>query len=135
VATGNTLIGSNEPRDEIGKRYNDLYFAFIEGANGGLVYREKQSNSTAESDTLDVVGKGNDFTAYFISEGTSLGVRVKQSTIISGTLTPNGIENYRYSFVMLEKGPDPDNLIVPVETYRIFKDGDDLAEISEWYRQ
>jgi len=54
------------------------------------------------------------------------------STLISGTLTSSGIINFHYAFVLLEKGSDPTNQLVPVNTYRIFKDSDGLAINNTW---
>jgi hypothetical protein len=131
--TGSTL---SEDDDYIGSTlWSDVYVAFIEGSKSTLSYKERQSSEQAASETLDVVGSGNDFTAYFISEGTTHGIRYKQSTVISGTLTSSGISDFHYSFVMLEKGPDPEEIIVPINTYRIFKDGDGLAERHTWLQQ
>jgi hypothetical protein len=54
------------------------------------------------------------------------------SNFISGTLTSSGISDFHSAFIMLEKGPDPSNKLVAVNTYRVFKDGDNLAERYNW---
>ncbi|MDR0517479.1 MAG: hypothetical protein LBH25_10595 [Fibromonadaceae bacterium] len=99
------------------------------------MYREKQGTGQSASDnvTVEIVGSNNNFTAYFVTDGIdNNGIRTKQSVVISGTLTSSGISNFHYVFVMLEKGPDPQNKIVPVDTYRTFKDGDGLAKNYSW---
>ncbi|MDR2594821.1 MAG: hypothetical protein LBC87_08655 [Fibromonadaceae bacterium] len=127
------LIGSSISGEKL-DNLADLYFAFVKGSNGALLYREKQSDSYAASDNVrvEVVGSGNNFTAYFESVGESRGISTRMSTLISGTLTTSGIKNFNYAFVMLEKGSDPNNSLVPVNTYRVFKDGDGLAERYDW---
>jgi len=141
LSSYNIITGSsrNEDRDDVlaGKRYADLYFAFTKKADK-IYYREIQITDDGEasgnSDDLavDVVGEGDNFTAYFIEVGESRGIRIKQSTVISGTMTSSGIKDFYYSFIMLEKGSDPNNKLVPVKTYRIFKDSDGLAEKNNW---
>lgn len=55
------------------------------------------------------------------------------SNILSGTITNNGISNYRLAFVMLEKN-DPHNTLMDVNEYRVFEDGDGLAIKYNWYK-
>jgi len=81
---------------------------------------------------VEMVGSGNDFTAYFISTGVENGISVKRSTLISGTLTSNGIANLHYASILLEKGPDPQGKLPPVNTYRIFKDSDGSTGTYNW---
>jgi len=133
------LIGSSlaTDRDSIstGGSFYDLYIAFTKKANG-IFYRSEQGDiASGNSDdvTVDVVGQGNNFTAYFTEVGQTEGIRTKMSVVISGTMTSNGIKDFYYSFIMLEKGSDPYEKLVPVKTYRIFKDSDGLAEKYDWF--
>jgi hypothetical protein len=159
VRNQSILVGSSLSfdADGIGSRYPtysnspwaDLYIAFIEGSKDGtLLYRERENSnySGSEDITLEVVGKGDEFSAYFVQEGTTryeteerpecnYSIRKKQSTIISGIWTSEGIRNLHYSFVILEKGPDPEHCMMQVNDYRTFKDGDGLAENFNWYQQ
>lgn len=137
VSSPHTLTGTNGDgaNDVIGKVFADKYIAFIKDSNGKLLYSEKQGESlqgVSDDVTVIVVGKSNQFTAYFITTGISNGIRYKQSTLISGTLTSAGISGFHYAFIMLEKGDDPDDTLVDVNTYRIFKDGDGLAVRNNW---
>jgi len=127
------LTGSSISGDKL-SAIADLYLAFVKKSNGKLSYREKQADGESGSDdvVVEVVGSNNNFTAYFEADGVSAGIRTKMSTVISGTFTSSGISNFSYGFVMLEKGYDPNNDLVPVNTYRTFKDGDGLAERYTW---
>ncbi|MDR0517521.1 MAG: hypothetical protein LBH25_10810 [Fibromonadaceae bacterium] len=139
-----TLVGSSLSNDNIGsncvdvyciKRWEPLDLAFIKEPNGKFSYQEQQANSQSGSGAkvdIAIVGCGDNFTAYFISTGTSNGVSIKQSKVVSGTLTSTGISNYHNAFIILDKGPDPNNIVVPVNTYRVHKDGDGLAERHNW---
>jgi len=128
------LTGSNFGGDEIGKSYSDMYMSFAKGPDGKYSYRERQGSSELGSDNVvvEMVGSGNDFTAYFISTGVENGISVKRSTLISGTLTSNGIANLHYASILLEKGPDPQGKLPPVNTYRIFKDSDGSTGTYNW---
>jgi hypothetical protein len=130
------LVGSSLRNDAIGStNWTSMYIAFKAGENGKLAFRSKENNiSQAESEdvTVQVVGTSNEFTAYFVAKGVSSDIETTQTTVISGKLTGDGITNYHYAFVMLEKGPDPDNVLVPVNTYRIFEESDGLTANYTW---
>jgi hypothetical protein len=96
------------------------------------VYDEKEGTDTAHSNDVLVIGSGNNFTAYFVSTGTSSGIYVKTTTVISGTKTASGISGLRYAFVMVDKGADPNDTLVAVGTFRVFKDNDGLAANAVW---
>jgi len=136
VASILELAGSSFSVDKIGEEYDDHYLAFIRRADGKLSYREKTGTSEIGSDDMlvGIIGSGDKFTAYFISTGTgtSSGVTIKESVIMSGTMTSGGIQNFHYAFIILEKNNDPQNQYMPVNSYRIFKDGDGLAEKYDW---
>ncbi|MCL1957347.1 MAG: hypothetical protein FWF63_08490 [Fibromonadales bacterium] len=138
VDSRNIIIGSSLNADSnwvsTGGDFADLYFAFTE-KSGRIYYKSKQGDvayGNSEDVTVDVVGQGDNFTAYFIEVGKSNDIDIKQSVVISGTMTSEGIKDFYFSFIMLEKGPDPDKKLVPVKTYRIFKDSDGLAERTNW---
>jgi len=135
VANNFTLAGSSFSVDNIGEKYDDdQYIAFIRRADGKLSYRERIGTFEFGGDDMmvGIVGTGNSFTVYYIINRTSGGITTKESTIMSGTLTSNGIQNFNYAFIILEKGPDPQNQYMPVNSFRIFKDGDGLAEKYSW---
>ena len=114
--------------------FNDTYIRFSDQntTTNRAVYDERQGTSTAHSDDVLVIGSGNNFTAYFVSTGTSSGIYVKTTTVISGTKTTSGISGLRYAFVMVDKGADPNDTLVAVGTFRVFKDNDGLAANAVW---
>ena len=59
-------------------------------------------------------------------------VTSKTALVISGTKASDGIHNLRYAFVVVEKGADPNNHIMDVGDFRVFKDNDELAKTSDW---
>ena len=130
------LIGSSRSNDQIGKEYDSEY--------------QNYSNQDMVKNTIDMVrvqgggnewhkgsgafisGSGNNFTIYFDQVGESSGILVKQAYIVSGTKTSTGIKNLTTGFIMKEKGPDPNNKLVEVGTYRFFKDQDGMSEATTW---
>ena len=81
-----------------------------------------------------ISGEGDNFSIFFNTTGEAFfddgNVSEKLALIISGTMTSAGIKDLYYSFVMIDKN-DPNNHLMDIGDYRVFKDGDGLAEIVE----
>lgn len=86
----------------------------------------------SEGDGVFISGEGNNFTIYFNTSGTDADIKIKTATVVSGTKTENGIKDLCMGAVMIEKGDDPNNLLMEVGRYRVVKDKDGLCEIAEW---
>ena len=97
-------------------------------------YNAKDPNNYAEGNGAFVSGSGNNFTAYFNTEGHSNGIYNKTALVISGTMTSNGIKDLHYAFIMVKKGSDPGNSLMDEGVYRVFKDGDGLSVPTTWNR-
>ena len=135
---GNAILaGSSLESDaaDIGKSsyFAEMYLAFIKLSDGKLTYRDNNNTSPSENINVTVVGKKDNFTAYFIMNTVNpeIGSRAKEAVIISGTMTSQGISDFHYAFIMLEK-TDPSDKLVPVNTYRVFNDGNGLAKNQSW---
>lgn len=104
--------------------------------NNTIDMSQTSSNFTDKSDGKGVFISGSDdkFTAYFSTTGISsfsdYDVYYKTSVVISGKKTKNGIKDFYYAFVMLEKSDDPENYVMDEGYFRIFKDEDGLSEYS-----
>lgn len=90
------------------------------------------SNTASSAKGAAIIGSGDNFTCFFISEGVSNGIDVKLATLISGTKTAAGIKNMYYGFVMLDKGDDPKSVLMKKGVYRVFKDGDGTSTTTSW---
>lgn len=92
----------------------------------------------SESPGSYISGEGDNFTVFFNTTGTSYldsyNVDTKTALVISGTKTSSGISNIYYAFVMVDKSDDPSHRIMDVGEFRVFMDGDGLAEPSSWAR-
>lgn len=129
-----TLVYTSDGIYDSGKVFADeiIRFSGQNGATNIVTYAGKQASSVDSSELVSVSGTHDNFTAYFIATGTTVGISTKTSTVISGTMTATGIQHYKMAFIMLAKGDDPDKKLMDVNAYRIFKDGDDLASNTTW---
>jgi len=134
LASPYIITSSSLESDVLETKYSDRFIAFIDDNKGNLSYKGKQGTGSGGSENVvvEIVGKDNSFTAYFVSTGKNKGINTKTSVVISGTITTYGISNFHYGFILLEKGPDPEDKLLKVNTYRTFKDADGLAVRYEW---
>lgn len=114
--------------------FNDMYIKFSnqDTKNNTLDYNEKEGTAESSGKGAFISGSGNYFTAYFDTEGKTSGIYVKTALVISGEKTSSGIKNLRYAFIMVDKGSDPNNVIMKKGVYRIFRDKDELASKTTW---
>lgn len=115
-------------------RFADDYMKFYDKRGNRYKFKERQSNTHSESTDVIVIGSGDNFTAYFTNR-TEYDDDEKTwtitSTLISGTMSSDGIRNIRHAFIMLDKY-DPEDKVMDVNEYRIFVDGDGFASFNEW---
>lgn len=88
--------------------------------------------STGEGKGAFISGSGSNFTAFFNVVGSSSGIYTKTALVISGSKTSSGIANLYYAFVMVEKGDDPDGLLMKEGVFRVFKDEDGMSVNTTW---
>lgn len=108
---------------------NTLDFQERQIANGKVI-------SEGEGYGAFISGEGSKFSVFFnttdLSHTEEYDVTSKTALVISGTKASDGIHNLRYAFVVVEKGADPNNHIMDVGDFRVFKDNDELAKTSDW---
>lgn len=133
-----TLVYTSDYQFNPGDVFSPQYFAYEnQAASGMATYREQQGGGLAAASEVYIVGEGDCFTAYFVTNTTmyyedgTVSAFSKESNIVSGRITEYGIEDYRYAFIMLEKY-DPDHILMDVNEYRVFNDGDGLAARYNW---
>lgn len=96
--------------------------------------RNKNGDVTSKSDEAEakVLGEGNNYTTYTIVETTNTdGSWTKMATILSATVTAEGLRNFYEGILMLDK-KDPNNTRMDIGVFRIFKDEDGLSEPTTW---
>ena len=111
-----------------------IKFSNQSNTNLTLDYEDRTVNGTSSSvgKGAFISGSGTNFTAYFNTEGVSQGIATRTALVVSGTKTSSGISNIRYAFVMVAKGNDPEEKLMDVGVFRIFKDQDGLAANTSW---
>ena len=121
--------GGFSPGDE----FNDCYIQFSnqDMENNTLDYREQETSSSSVGLGAFISGEGDTFSVFFNTEGvdeySDYSITFKTALIISGILTENGIKDMDYAFVLVEKSDDPKPHLIPVGSFRSFKDGDGLS--------
>lgn len=102
--------------------HNTLDYAQSEGGQG----------SNAVGTGAYISGNGNNFTAYFLTEGSEEGIYTKTAIIVSGTKTTDGIKDLYYAYIMEDKGYDPVPKLMNIGAFRVNKDLDGLSINTTW---
>ena len=79
-----------------------------------------------------ISGEGKNFTIFFNTIGTSYGIDTREALLLSGTKATGGIKNLRYAFVMVEKGDDPEGILMKEGVFRVFQDKDGMSYSDTW---
>ena len=124
--------GGYEPGDVVNSMY--MRFSNQNMTINTIDFEEKSitGSSSSVGKGAFISGNGDNFSAFFNTEGTTDGIYTKTALVISGTKTTSGIKNLQYAFVMVEKGSDPNGLVMQEGIFRVFKDEDGLSENSSW---
>lgn len=80
-----------------------------------------------------ISGSGNKFTAYLDMNIIDSGIKTRDVSVLSGEITPNGIKDFQYGFLKIEKTGDFRNKLVPDRTIRIWVSKDKLAVRKKQY--
>lgn len=115
---------------------NSIYIGFFNQDNTRLTLDYKaasvKGNSHSVGEGSFIAGSDGNFTVYFNTIGETDGISNKTALVISGTKVAGGIKNLEYAFVMVEKGPDPNDRLMKEGVFRVFKDQDGLAAKSNY---
>lgn len=137
VSHPHVLLHSTNPDDVPGTQFNDRYIAFF--ANNNLIdFYGKQWDDNYDEyyeevyRKLHVVGMGEGFCCYYLTEGYPNGMYAKQSTVFSGkwNATYGGLKDFEVAVILLETSGNP-NLAAP-GSFRVLGDGDGLAQDTAW---
>ena len=110
------FFGNDTKIDFFGKQWDDEYESYYEEA-----YRD-----------LYVIGTGENFSCYYLTEGYPNGMYAKQSTIFSGKWNENygGLKDFQVAVILLETSGNPK--LAPAGSFRVLGDGDGLAQDTTW---
>ena len=119
-----------------GMTFTSEVFRFFEQDNTNntikFASRSVSGSAFSEGKGAFISGYGNFFTVFLSNEGALQNVYTRQATVISGILTPEGIRDISYAFVMVEKGDDPNHIVMEEGYFRVFNDGDGLSVNTTW---
>jgi hypothetical protein len=134
----NILVSSSLTSDDYGDRYASYKYRFYAQDNQALTikldYKAIGVFDEAQGKGAFVSGNGSRFTAFVQVKGSTHGVEYEALDVYSGEVTATGIRQLQKSFVMTKKGSDPSEKLVPVGTYRIFRDDDGFSTLANSYR-
>lgn len=116
----------------------DYFYYFYDQNNKNEIKYDYYNSSESDKGVGEgafIAGDGNKFTIFSEDNGTASNVQYKNITIISGEVTPNGIKNFQYAFVIKEKiGDDNNSVLIAVGAARVWIDGNLMSETIDDFR-
>lgn len=119
----------------------NVYLRFS-GQHNGVTTLDLNEATEQHTDTVFVMGHHKDFTVYFIENkaydvpfnGQSFHVNVKRGVIMKGTVTSNGLSNFKIASIIMEANDDSQGVLTQYApgSYFLYKDGNGLAENFDW---
>ena len=137
VSSPHGLIHSTVPNDTM-QIYNDRYIAFYEHDTLVDFYGKqwdddynKYYNETFRG--IYLLGSGENFSCYYLTEGYPNGMYAKQATIFSGTWDESlgGLGDFQVAVLLLETSGNTH--LAPVNSFRVLGDIDGLARDTTWF--
>lgn len=121
----------------IGKEIESYRFRFYEQRGTKIktdyINEDILANDQATGRGTIISGNGNKFTAYLDMNITDIEIKTRDVSVLSGEITPEGIKNFQYGFLKMEKTGDFSKRMVPVGTIRIWISKDKLAIKKQEY--
>lgn len=121
----------------IGKEIESYRFKFYEQRGTKIktdyINEDILANDQATGRGTIISGNGNKFTAYLDMDITDIEIKTRDVSVLSGEITPEGIKNFQYGFLKMEKTGDFSKRMVPVGTIRIWISKDKLAIKKQEY--
>ena len=121
----------------IGKEIESYRFRFYEQRGTKIktdyINEDILANDQATGRGTIISGNGNKFTAYLDMNITDIEIKTRDVSVLSGEITPEGIRNFQYAFLKMEKTGDFSERMVPVGTIRIWISKDKLAIKKQEY--
>lgn len=139
VSQPHVLLHSTVANDTV-QVYNERYIAFIKNDKLIDFYGKQWDNDRQDYyfeayTNLYVIGTGDEFTCYYLTEGYPDGMYAKQSTVFSGKWNESygGLKDFQVAVILLETSGNPN--LAPVNSFRVLGDGDGLAQDTVWIRR
>ena len=91
-------------------------------------FQRYQGSSSSSGSGAFISGENEYFSAFFNANGISSGIWIKTAVVISGSISSEGIHDFYYAFIMVDKGDDPDGIVMEKGYFRVFYDSDGISE-------
>ncbi|MDC6366661.1 MULTISPECIES: hypothetical protein [Flavobacteriaceae] len=134
------LTNSNVPQDNIGSRFADQRYTFLNQNNSDntidfngvqINVSTKEEFSQLDGSGSFISGEGNRFSIFLVVEQERInsGTKTLTAFAISGSISEGGIVEFEQSLVMLDNFGDPKNEYIENGQGRKFIDQDEFSEI------
>ena len=121
----------------VGKVISDYKYQLYNQQNNTLQvnYKNAALSDVGSGLATFISGSGSNFSIFYQFNGNQSGVDYVMDGVISGQLTSSGIVNFQNGFMLKSKAGDETNTIMePVNTGRIWTDGDGLSPTTAVYK-
>jgi hypothetical protein len=127
------LDTSNIPTDEPGFLYTDLNVQFTEQVSSNNSLKVSFVNGPEVGNNIDALisGEGNNFSVFLKVNSLSGTSKAELIQIFSGSITPNGIQNFYYAVFMLNNFGNEKGYWIENGQGRIIYDSDGESPIVE----
>jgi len=112
--------GTGEYKPTFSNQNNNALTIDFSGGSGSGAQTDVGSGSF-------ITGSNDSFTVYAKTVTQIGSVPATTAVVITGTITPNGIEDVQFFGAMLDDNGDPQETYIPNNSGRLFIDGDGLA--------
>jgi hypothetical protein len=123
---------SNVP---IGHQFDDVHYCFYNQAGDLSIASKKYTGTNFDSSQGYggfIFGSNDSFTIYLDESGSttiaSNKITYKRATVITGQVTPAGINNLKYGFIITDKQNDINDVMMDVGQCRVIRDDDKFSE-------
>ena len=134
----NLCVFDNSNFNRQGTFFDNYRYRFRDQDNSQLTialdYKALIVSDSASGVGSFISGNNNFFTAFVDAKGKLNGINYHQIGFYSGEITPTGVKNFQTGFYLLDKDPDPGNILVAVGSSRIFNDADAFSGTNPVYR-
>ncbi|MEO7048524.1 MAG: hypothetical protein ABI091_24710 [Ferruginibacter sp.] len=128
LMTPDSCTYDNSPGNTAGAIYADYKFRFSAQDNSSYTITVEQKilpagTLSAAPVSTYISGNGNNFSIFTLRNQSANGISGQIFNVFSGTLTATGIKKLQNILYIRSKGSDPNNLLAPAGTIRVFING------------
>lgn len=129
-----SCIYDDSGNDATGEIFNSykLRFGNQNNSNSSIAFdyqsTAEEGDFGSDANATFITGSNNAFTVFTQNTGQESGISTTNLIVVSGVLKNGYISNLQLSTYLVSKSSDPQNLLEPVKSTRIFTDGNGTSE-------